>query len=174
MSTRDVENDGATDQPDTAPGKQNPNSYYYWHSHEKERAKVGDVAPKITPTLVKSELAIGFDAAVRRQPIAKYSWCNNKSSVSVHFDFDGLGLLAAASPDNVSVTFGEKSLKVVIRDYSSGEHHVALPLTKEIDPAASSFRIKPDQLVVKLSKKDLESTWYDLVDTKGSVDAKDE
>lgn len=138
-----------------------PSQYYYWHGHEKERAKVGDVAPKASPVLVKSE-KVEESPLLLTTALSKYSWCNNKTSVSVYVDFDGI------SEDNCKVEFHEKKLKVSIHPAGTGTVHIlALHLAKEIDDAASSYRLKPNQLVMKLQKKD-EATWYDLVDTKAS------
>lgn len=133
--------------------------YYYWHGHEQERAKLGDVAPKTTPTLVKSE-KVEASPLLHEVSLTKYSWCNNKSSVSVYVDFDGV------SADNCRVEFGAKKLKVTVHPASTATAHVLLlHLAKEINNEGSSFRFKPNQVVLKLVKKD-EDTWYDLVDNK--------
>ncbi|CUI14225.1 Hypothetical protein, putative [Bodo saltans] len=135
--------------------------YYYWHSHEKERAKLGDVAPKTSPALVKSE-AVEASPLLHQVALTKYSWCNNTNSVSVYVDFDGL------SADNTKVEFSTKKLKVQVHPVSTGTAHVLqLNLAKEINHETSSFRFKPNQLVVKLVKKD-DGTWHDLVDDKAA------
>lgn len=137
--------------------------YYYWHGHEKERAKSGDVAPKTTPTLVKSE-AVEASPLLSQVAITKYSWCNNTSSVSVYVDFEGV------ASDNTSVDFSAKKLKLQVHPANTGTAHVlSLNLAKEINHEGSSFRFKPNQLILKLVKKD-EGTWHDLVDDKAAVD----
>jgi hypothetical protein len=136
--------------------------YYYWHGHEKDRAKHGDVAPKTTPALVKSEV-VEASPLLHQVALTKYSWCNNTSSVSVYVDFEGV------SADNTQVEFSAKKLKVQVHPVSTGTAHVLLlNLAKEINNETSSFRFKPNQLVVKLVKKD-EGTWHDLVDDKAAA-----
>lgn len=152
--------------------KQNP-KYYYWHSHEKERAAVGDVAPKATPQLLKSEVAPAGEPGtpagspiLLAVPITKYSWCNNEKSVSVYVDFDGVEERSKAD-GAVTIEFTKRHLNVSIAAADGKQHKLTLRLSKEIDAAGSSYRFKPNQIVVKLLKPEGKTdTWFDLVDNK--------
>ncbi len=151
-------------------GKKKDNSYYYWHGHEKDRAKVGDVAPKTSPMLVKREdtpSEYERSPLLAARPITKYSWCNNTKSVSVYIDFDGVHELPQ---DNIRVEFEAKKLYVQIKGPKdvSAMNVLLLRLSKEIAPEKSSFRFKPNQIVIKLDKGDSDATWYDLVDNKAA------
>ncbi len=146
------------------------NSYYYWHGHEKDRALVGDVAPKTSPMLVKTD---DVPSEYERSPllasrsITKYSWCNNNKSVSVYIDFDGCQDLPAA---NIQVHFEPHKLLVQVRGATEGAplNVLMLRLSKEIAPEKSSFRLKVNQIVIKLDKGDSDATWFDLVDNKAA------
>lgn len=140
-----------------------PSQYYYWHGHEKERAKLGDVAPKPVPVLVGSGDP-EHSHVLKSVPITKYSWCNNTSSVSVYVDFEGV------NNDNVRVEFFPKKLRVEVQlSESSVSNVLVLHLAKEIDAEKSSFRLKPNQIVIKAVKTD-DTTWYDLTDNKAHTE----
>ena len=145
--------------------------YYYWHGHEKERAALGDVAPKTSPMLVATEETVQpfkFDAVT--SPISKYSWCNNTKTVSVYIDFAGVGELGEAA---VQTRFTKKTMEVAItKDGKTSMFRERL--AKEITPEGCSFRLKPDQVVVKLAKADESSTWFDFADAKGGFDDEEE
>ena len=150
--------------------KKKDNSYYYWHGHEKERAKVGDVAPKTSPLLVKSEaLAPEHHRSplLATRSITKYSWCNNTKSVSVYVDLDGVHELPQ---ENVKVDFDVKKLSVHVKGTDGVSSVLLLRLAKDIAAEKSSFRFKPNQIVIKLDKGDSDATWYDLVDNKATTE----
>lgn len=164
MSDPAVQADGAPLlKTEASPTDKKPSQYYYWHGHEKERAKLGDVAPKTTPALVGTAAA-DHSPLLKQMSITKYSWCDNKSSVSVYVDFDG------ATSENTVVELHKKKLRVTVRPSESSPNYVLLLfLAKEVDDSASSFRFKPNQVVIKLAKTD-EVTWYDLIDSKASLE----
>lgn len=168
MSAEEVGAGAAVEAPVAAPAKPTKaggGGYYYWHGHEKQRAEVGDVAPKTSPLLVAtSDVSPSTPATpgLRRVPINKHSWCNNTTSVSVYVDFAGVGALDAS---DVSVSFGKKSLSVAIKK-DGVENCLELRLAHEVKPEASSFRTKPDSLVIKLAKEVETTSWFELVDTK--------
>lgn len=139
--------------------QKNPNSYYYWHGHEKERAKVGDVAPKTAPMLVKSE-GSAEPASPFCRPIDKYSWCNNTASVSVYVDIEGVDTLPEGA---VQISFKEQSFRLTITNAAGVPHLLHLHLAKKIVAEKSSIRLKPNQIVMKLVKANHEETWFDLV-----------
>jgi len=144
-------------------------SYYYWHGHEKERARVGDVAPKQSPMLVKSEsFQPEVHSPILPKPITAYSWCNNTKSVSVYVDFSGVEQLP---PEHISVVFEAKDVRITIRSVEATvPSALHLRLAKAIDPSRSQFRTKQGQLVLKLDKGGAEDTWYDLTDNKPRTD----
>lgn len=144
--------------------------YYYWHGHEKERAKVGDVAPMPKPMKVDAPACENFDAvaSTRVLPITGYSWCNNSKTVSVYVNFPEVGLME----DKVSVKFQTNRTTVEVVK-GSNVHSLVLHLSHPIDAEASSFRLKPDQVVLKLNKGNVSKTWIDLTG-KPVVDASDD
>lgn len=148
--------------------KANP-KYYYWHGHEKERAAVGDVAPKASPQLLKSEaLPASGSPQLRTAAISKFSWCNNEKNVSVYVDFDGVEELSKKE-GAVGVEFSKRHLNVQIIAESGVYHRLHLRLAKEVDCAACSSRFKPNQIVIKLVKPEGNTeTWFDLEAPKAS------
>lgn len=132
------------------------NGYYYWHGHEKERKELGDVAPMPTHVALASEVAVASPTETVSE-IHKYSWCNNAKSVSVYVEVDGV------AEDNVEVQFEEAQLTVCVRDSATAVRQLKLALSKTIDAEKSSFRLKPNQVVVKLMKGKDDETWFDLV-----------
>ncbi|KAG5496287.1 hypothetical protein JKF63_02588 [Porcisia hertigi] len=147
--------------------KKQANSYYYWHGHEKERAKVGDVAPMPTPQLVsKDDAATVAAPAVPTMSVSKYSWCDEDKFVSVYIDTVALeGETLDGS--SVEATFKDKSLKVeFVTADRSGKTRTkcfSIRLSKRIDKDRCLTKVKPktQQILVRLAKK-VESTWMDL------------
>lgn len=141
--------------------------YYYWHGHEKDRAAVGDVAPKIAPPLLKTE-EVSPLTPPHRVTITSYSWCNNEKTVSVYIDFP------AVDASMVSVDFQPRRLTVTIKPATASgavpkEHMLDMWLAKNINAGESSYRVKPgSQVVLKLVKSATE-TWFDLTGKPESI-----
>eukprot|EP00672_Neobodo_designis_P028714 CAMPEP_0174828422 /NCGR_PEP_ID=MMETSP1114-20130205/1318_1 /TAXON_ID=312471 /ORGANISM="Neobodo designis, Strain CCAP 1951/1" /LENGTH=160 /DNA_ID=CAMNT_0016062135 /DNA_START=32 /DNA_END=514 /DNA_ORIENTATION=- len=155
--------DAAVAEPPAAPAAAQPaaapkakNGYYYWHGHEKERKELGDVAPMPTHVALASETVAEAPREVVSE-LHKYSWCNNTKTVSVYVDVDGV------DESNVAVDFQADTLTVRVRQSELAVRQLKLPLSKEINPEKCSFRLKPNQVVVKLAKGNEEDTWFDLV-----------
>lgn len=146
--------------------KPKPNSYYYWHGHEKERAVLGDVAPKTSPQLVKSEAVAECSPILKVSPITKYAWCNNTSSVSVYVDRED-GVQTELTAEMIRFEVTAKRLKLAIHPTSTAtQYGLVLHLAKEVNPDKSTWRIKEGkQVVIKLVKAN-DETWYDLTDNK--------
>ncbi|AYU81785.1 heat shock protein Hsp20 [Leishmania donovani] len=147
--------------------KNKANSYYYWHQHEKDRAKVGDVAPMPTPYLVSKDDARAVAApAVPTVSVSKYSWCDGDKFVSVYIDTvvpEG-GTLDESS---IEATFTGNSFKVTFATADEAGRtrakSLSIRLSKRIDKDRSSTKVKPktQQILVRLAKK-VESVWLDL------------
>ncbi|KAK7199832.1 heat shock protein Hsp20 [Novymonas esmeraldas] len=149
-----------------ASGKKN-NSYYYWHGHEKERAKVGDVAPMPTPHLVARDDALLVAApTVPTASVSKYSWCDGDRYVSVYIDTVGAdgGTLDESS---ISMTYTTNSFAVTFRATDAGgkecERRLAIRLSKRVAKDKCTMKVKPktQQILVRLAKK-VQSVWLDL------------
>jgi hypothetical protein len=140
-----------------APTKKVPSKtgYHYWHAHGHEKKDTGDVAPMPTHVALASE-ASNTPTEVASE-IQKYSWCNNKTSVSVYVDCDG------ATETNTRVEFAASELAVRVELNEVHVKVLKLPLAKECDPEKSSFRFKPNQIIVKLAKAKDDETWFDLI-----------
>ncbi|CAM43044.1 conserved hypothetical protein [Leishmania braziliensis MHOM/BR/75/M2904] len=168
MSTEDQQvMQDSTHAPAKTTLKNKANSYYYWHSHEKERAKVGDVAPMPTPHLVsKNDSSTVVAPVVPTVSVSKYSWCDGDRFVSVYIDtvvVEG-GTLDESS---IEATFTGNSFKVTFTTADeTGRAHakgLSIQLSKRIDKDRSSAKVKPktQQILVRLAKK-VESVWLDL------------
>ena len=132
------------------------NGYYYWHGHGKERKEVGDVAPLPTHVPLATEVETPASPSQVVSQIQKYSWCNNKTSVSVYVDCED------ATESNTAVSISATALEVRVT-LPGTVMQLALPLAKECNPEASSFKFKPNQVVIKLAKAKDDETWFDLV-----------
>ncbi|KAG5470632.1 hypothetical protein LSCM1_01878 [Leishmania martiniquensis] len=147
--------------------KNKANSYYYWHGHEKERAKVGDVAPMPTPHLIsKADAPTATAPVVPTVSVRKYSWCDGDKFVSVYIDtavpeggtLDESSIESTFTSNSFTVTFSTADEAGKTRAKS-----LSIQLSKRIDKDKSSTRVKPhtQQILVKLAKK-AESVWLDL------------
>jgi hypothetical protein len=154
----------------SGPPPSSKKGYYYWHGHGHERAKVGDVAPMPVPCKVDTPSNDTFDAvaSTRVLPITGYSWCNNAKSVSVYVNFPEVGSME----DKVSVRFSGQRTTVEVAK-GSNVHSLVLHLAYSIDASSSSFKFKPDQVVLKLMKEDATKTWNELTG-KPTDDAEDD
>lgn len=148
------------------------NSYYYWHGHEKERAKVGDVAPMPTPVIVSRDNAATF-TALEIMMAPKYSWCDGEKKVSVYVDTlkDETEKLDAES---VQVEFKCNAFRVEFTTQTTGgkmqQRRLHLQLSKHVNASACSYKIKPaTQQVVLLLTKAEPLRWVELVGTAAEV-----
>ncbi|CCW67706.1 unnamed protein product [Phytomonas sp. Hart1] len=163
---------------DVSPTKNS--SYYYWHSHEKERAKVGDVAPMLTPVLIsRGEMADTPVHVPLHKTVKKYQWCDEGlKTVSVYVQVaDEAG--EELDEDSVKVEIFSKSVRVsfstqIVASAAQNYKQLHLSLAKKVNPKASSYRIKSSkkEITLKLMKAQ-DGTWFDLVGTPAS-DSDDE
>ncbi|KAH9578988.1 CS domain [Trypanosoma melophagium] len=152
--------------------KKNANLYYYWHGHEKDRAKVGDVAPMPKPVLVNKTDECSPSAAVMTYPITKYSWGDGEKAVTVYVDtkLDGKETMA---PDTLQVVFNKRKLTLEYTanveksatDVVQRKKQLLLRLSKAIKVNESSYKLKDatGQIVLRLVKEEPIS-WWELVD----------
>eukprot|EP00758_Cryptobia_borreli_P004547 Tbor_TRINITY_DN4448_c0_g1::TRINITY_DN4448_c0_g1_i1::g.7884::m.7884/K04507/CACYBP, SIP; calcyclin binding protein len=157
------------------------NSYYYWHGHEKERAMVGDVAPLPTPVRVdQRDDTSTHDGAIKSlllNRITNYSWCDNSKSISIYVDFEGIGDLGEGAC-SLRVDKRKLSLTVTVpkeintnNKIKNGEHILELTLFKDVTvPEKNSLKLKPNQIVLKLSKVDEEAKWLELIGNDDKVE----
>lgn len=147
----------ATGTPSSTKSVPSKNGYHYWHAHGRERAEVGDVAPKPThvPLAVTPSDASSPASRDVVKELATYSWGDGKKvSVYVKAPF--------ATADNTTVTYLPESVEVIVRTAPSEVHVFRKTLAQECDPAASTFRVDAQQQVVLKIAKAKEGTWFDL------------
>lgn len=158
---------GALDQ------KKAANSYYYWHGHEKERAKVGDVAPMPSPVLVMREESSANQSSVLTFPITKYTWADGEKAVTVYIDTN-VDAKEEFVEDSLNVTFSRRRCQVTFTACVTNGvrrcRELKLLLANGVQSDACSFRVKPTtkQIVLRLVKKN-SGTWNDLTTDKVSV-----
>jgi len=95
--------------------------------------------------------------------ITKYSWDQSKLNVSIYIPFDALSTIPESDITCVFKPFG---VLVVVRKAGKKLWYKMPNLCNEIDTAASSRKVKSDQLVVKLRKLEQGQVWSDLSDDK--------
>ncbi|CCW60411.1 unnamed protein product [Phytomonas sp. EM1] len=147
-------------------------SYYYWHGHEKERAKVGDVAPMPSPVLVSRDDVVAKPTHERLPAtVKKYQWCDDgPKTVSVYVRvaeeagevLDESSVEVEILAKSVRVTFSTTTVASAARNCKQ----LRLSLAKKVNPEASSYRIKSskEEICLKLAKAH-GGTWFDLVGT---------
>jgi hypothetical protein len=162
--------------PDSGTGVPRQRSqYHYWHGSVDENRAVGDVAPMPVHTALKVEHVVVAPAA-RTVALSKYSWADNKALVDIYVDAPaGVELVKEA----VTVDFAKRSFDLRIAPVPSADasatssavsHGLALVLSRDIDPTTSRFIVKPNRVVIKLSKAQPDQTWFDLVGSKANDD----
>lgn len=162
-----------------ATAKPKANSYYYWHGHEKERAKVGDVAPMPTPHLVAKDDAVTVAVpVVPTLSVSKYSWCDGDKFVSVYID-TGVPAGGALEESSIESSFTSRTLTVAFSTTDAAgkarAKSFSLHLHKGIDAERCSSKVKPktQEILVRLAKK-APSVWLELEGKPGSRDADDD
>lgn len=199
MSAEEESNTTAAAAPAPAPTKKKAtNSYYYWHGHEKERAAVGDVAPLPTPVLVKTDDPSSANAAALRELalrvttaslVKKYSWSDGNKFVTVYISVadpasaGGDGVTETLDEASVSVEYSKVSFKVsfVTKCEKSGTtttrtKQLSLNLSKHIDPSKCEVKLRPEknEIQLKLAKRTVPETWFELVGTAKAEDEDEE
>lgn len=156
-------------EPPSASAKKNKaNSYYYWHGHEKERAKLGDVAPMPTPHLVsKDDTATVAIPTVPAISVSKYSWCDGEKFVSVYVETSPPASGETLEEASIETTYTRNSFKLRFTTTDAAgkrrTKQMVTRLSKRIDTERSSTKVKPktQEILVKLAKK-VPSVWIDL------------
>lgn len=170
------------EQHDSAAKKKQANSYYYWHNHEKERAKVGDVAPMPKPVLLKKSDPSVLPASTASYPITKHSWCDGKKNVTVYIDTK-LDEKETMVEDTLQVEFGKRRLTVsyianvqTSKDVATQRRkQLVLCLAKAIKSKESSYKVKDPsgQIVIRLAKAE-ETSWWELAKKDGKLSDADD
>jgi hypothetical protein len=155
-------------QPSASAKKNKANSYYYWHGHEKERAKLGDVAPMPTPHLVSKDdtvtVAIPVIPAIS---VSKYSWCDGEKFVSVYVETVPPASGETLDDASIEAVFTGNSFRLSFattdKDGKRRTKQMVTRLSKRIDADRSSTKVKAktQEILVKLAKK-VPSVWLDL------------
>lgn len=157
-----------TKQPTASAAKNKANSYYYWHGHEKERAKLGDVAPMPTPHLVSKDDTVSVAIpVVPAISVSKYSWCDGEKFVSVYVECVAPGSGEVLDSDSIAATFTRNSFTITFATTDAAgkqrTKQMTTRLSKRIDGERSSTKVKPktQEILVKLAKR-VPSVWIDL------------
>ena len=145
--------------------KNKVNSYYYWHGHEKERAKLGDVAPMPTPHLVSRDDNVNI--VVPAISVAKYSWCDGDKFVSVYVETAPPASGEALEESTIDASFTCNAFRIAFTTVDAAgkrrAKQIVTRLSKHIDPERCSTKVRPktQEILVKLAKK-VPSMWIDL------------
>lgn len=141
-------------------------NYYYWHGHEKERAKVGDVAPLPVPVLVTTE-AKPTVAASLPSTVKKYSWADGEKNVSIYVEVVEESPAEELEPSSLKVIWKKRSVFVTYTVITSSgvkkNRVLLLHLSNNVVPDSSSHKIKESskQIYLKAAKETHES-WMEL------------
>ncbi|KPA84807.1 hypothetical protein ABB37_01288 [Leptomonas pyrrhocoris] len=167
-------------QPSSSAKKNKANSYYYWHGHEKERAKHGDVAPMPTPHLVSKDDNVTVTVpVVPTVSVSKYSWCDGDKFVSVYVEAATPASGETLADDSIEAVFTRNSftLSFTTTDQAGKKRtkQMVTRLAKRIDADRSSTKVKPktQEILVKLAKK-VPSVWLDLEGNASDRDSADD
>lgn len=154
--------------PSASAAKNKANSYYYWHGHEKERAKLGDVAPLPTPHLVSKDDAVTVTLpVVPAISVSKYSWCDGEKFVSVYVQTAPPASGEVLDEASVAATFTRSSFKITFSTTDAAGNkrtkQMITRLSKRIDTEKSSTKVKAktQEILVKLAKR-RPNVWIDL------------
>lgn len=139
-------------------------NYYYWHGHEKDRAREGDVAPLPTPVLVAKDEAAA-PVAVPPQPVKKYSWADGKN-VSIYVEtVEQPG--EEVDPTSVAVNWKTRSLHLTFAVSTAAgatkQRQLVLHLHKDILPDSCTHKVKEStkQIYLRAVKAE-EGAWFEL------------
>lgn len=142
------------------------NTYYQaWDKVNVEKTLVEEDGrdPSIVPDRFEraavdfGELDSGLDVTTR---ISRFAWDQSEKTVSVYVPFEGV------SEENVQAVFRPLGVLIVI-NHGGKKHWYKVPnLCHEIDTAASLRKIKKDEVVLKLRKAAVGTSWSDLNDEK--------
>lgn len=143
--------------------------YYYWHGHEKERAKLGDVAPMPVPVLVTH---LGSEPPVQSLPqtVKKYSWADGEKSASIYVNIVEESPPEELDPSTLQVAWKAGSVTVsytVVTSSGSRKNRLlSLQLHDTIRPESCTHKIKESSKQILLKAvKEKESAWFELTGT---------
>merc|ERR1712061_572219 len=104
------------------------------------------------------------DADLAGEAITKYSWSDGKKVVSIYIEMEGLD---AVGDDDLKAESGEKEVELTIAATGSPAKKRTLKLQKlanEIDGVKLVRKPGKNTVVLKLTKKDADKSWYKLLD----------
>lgn len=151
-------------------------NYYYWHGHEKERAKLGDVAPLPEPVLVTTEPA-ATPASLLPTCVKKYSWADGEKSVSIYVEIAEETPAEELDSSTLEVDWKKRSVTVnytvITSNGTRKKRRLVLHLSNNICPDACTHKIKESskQIYLKAVKED-PTSWFEL--TGKPVDEKEQ
>lgn len=167
-------------QPKESEDKKNSNwkaskKYYYWHAHEKERAKLGDVAPMPVPVLV-THLPSESPVQSLPQAVKKYSWADEAKNASIYVNIIEESPPEELDPSTLQVVWTKRSLSVsytVITSTGSRKNRLlSLQLSNNIQPELCTHKVKESSKQIYLKAvKETESAWLELTGTAAAVES---
>merc|ERR1719150_1246806 len=104
------------------------------------------------------------DADLAGEAITKYSWSDGKKVVSIYIEMEGLD---AVPDDDLKAESGEKEASLTIAAIGSPARKKQLRLQKlanEIDGVKLVRKPGKNTVVLKLTKKDADKSWWKLLD----------
>jgi len=114
------------------------------------------------------------DADLAGEAITKYSWSDGKKVVSIYVEMEGLD---AVADDDLKAESGEKEASLTIAAIGSPAKKRTLKLqnlANEIDGVKLVRKPGKNTVVLKLTKKDADKSWYKLLDSASSAGGGDD
>ncbi|XP_022085354.1 calcyclin-binding protein-like [Acanthaster planci] len=103
--------------------------------------------------------------------IKTYGWDQSDKFVKIYITLNGVHSIPA---ENVSVEYGENSFKLVANNLRDANHQLAINgLLRAILPKESHFKIKTDDVVIFLKKRDQGNSWKYLTQVEQRLKDKD-
>ena len=142
--------------------KKGENSYYYAHAPRQlenlEEAKVVEGEGIVTggpPKLIMRHDSKAELTAVSN--IRNYSWADHDTKVTVYVEFE-----ENVEENKVSCSFESKKLELAyVLNNTETKRLILSRLSKNIDPEASTFRVRKNKIIIHL-KKASEGSWSKL------------
>lgn len=153
--------------------KKGKNAYYFAHAHKATGpAWDGKEAPRLLAKESSSDLqqkTSSFDYT--KSNITSYAFLDDGSKVKLYITLEGVGEM---DESNISLDYTPTSLSLIISSYKAAASEteetrclcfgkLTAPITK------AAYSVKPDKIVVTLTKEDGEKEWHTIND-KGSAD----
>lgn len=150
------------------------NAYYFAHAHKATGPKWDG---KEQPKLLKRESTGGASVAsssfdYSKSTITTYAFLDDGPKVKLYVNLDKVG--EKCQEEDIVLDFGERSLSLVVRNYSNNGNTEMGEETLRFARLAgnivtATFRLKPNRIIITLEKVDKDTTWHTIND-KGTPD----